>query len=185
VRACREFLVQGHLLVRALMLSVADRAGDDVARRIGTAQWIGAGAIAARRLRHAMRLDGDGVDAIAALVRLHPAFVPVYAAIDVGVADQSRGRLAVGDCEALREGDAYGWLALLGGAAHPALDAMVQAVNPRARCLPATPRNGERLAWDVVVDAALEPAPLPREAAMVAAANTAAFVFRADGSGRR
>jgi hypothetical protein len=55
---------------------------------------------------------------------------------------------------------------------------MVQAVNPRARCAPATPRGPERFAWDVIVDRAAEPAALPREAQMVAAANTASFAFR-------
>jgi hypothetical protein len=178
VRACREFLVQCHLLVRALMLSVAERAGDDAARRIGSAQWIGAGAVGARRLQRALGIAGDGVDSVATLLALHPAFVPGYTGMTVAATTAERGRLALEDCEALHEGDAYGWTPLLADAPHPALDAMVQAVNPRARCVPTTPRGQERLAWDVVVDAAAEPAPLPREAAMVAAANTATFVFR-------
>ena len=55
---------------------------------------------------------------------------------------------------------------------------MVQAVNPRARCVPATPTGRERLAWDVVVDAAAAPAEPPPEVAMVAATNTARFTFR-------
>jgi hypothetical protein len=44
--------------------------------------------------------------------------------------------------------------------------------------VPATPTGRERLAWDVVVDAAAEPAEPPAEVAMVAATNTAAFSFR-------
>lgn len=179
VRACREFLVQNHLLVRALMISVADRAGDDVARTIGASQWIGAGAICAQRLRRAMRIDGDGIDAIVRLIQVHPAFVPVYAPVDVAAGSGDRGRLSVADCEGLHEGDAYGWYALLADGAQPALDAMVQAVNPRARCVAATPKGPERFAWDVVVDRAAEPATPPREVQMVAAANTATFAFRA------
>jgi hypothetical protein len=175
---CREFLVQNHLLVRALMLSVAQRAGDEVAAQIATAQWVGAGAVAAGRLRRAMAIDGDGIEAIAAMLRLHPAFVPGYATVRVDSATDGRARLSVEDGDAFREGDPYSWYALLGSAPHPALDAMVQAVNPRARCVPAAPAGGERLAWDVIVDAASPPAPPPPEAAMVAASTTAAFAFR-------
>src|SRR5262249_36833814 len=162
---CREFLVQNHLLVRALMLSVAQRADDQVARRIATAQWVGAGAVAAGRLRRALGV-GDDVGGIAAVLRVHPAFLAPYLRFGVETPSSERARLAIADCEALREGDPYSWYSLLGETPHPALDAMVQAVNPRARCAPATPKAGERLAWDVVVDAAAEPAPMPREAAM-------------------
>lgn len=172
VRLCREFLVEDHLLVRALMIAVAERAGDAMARRIALAQWIGAGAVAATRLR---RLLGAGDDAagIAAVLALHPAFVPGYSGVDV------RGdRIRLEDGPALAEGDAWSWPALLAEGAHPALDAMVQAVNPRARCVPATPIGAERLAWTIVADAgdAAEP---PPEAAMVAATTTAGFAFGA------
>src|SRR5262245_25913899 len=126
-RVCREFLVQNHLLIRALMLSVADRAGDPVAREIATKQWIGAGAVAAGRLRAALGIDGDGIAAILAVLRLHPAFLPGYAGIDVAQADPHRGRLWLEECEALRECDGHGWTALLAEGPHAALDAMVQA----------------------------------------------------------
>jgi hypothetical protein len=181
LRVCREFLVQNHLLVRALMLAVAARAGDGMARRIASAQWIGAGAVAAARLRRALRLDDDGVDAILAVLRLHPAFVPTYACIGLARTDAGRGRLWIEECDALREGDPYSWYALLDDGPQPALDAMVQAVNPRARCLPTAPAGGERLAWEVVLDPAAAPAPTPPEAAMVAASTTAAFTFSAAG----
>jgi hypothetical protein len=175
-RVCQEFLVQNHLLVRALMLSVADRAGDDTARRIASAQWVGAGAVTAARLRRTLGIAGDGIEAIAAMLRVHPAFVPGYATVGVGPASDDRGRLWLEDGDAFHEGDAYGWHALLAGDAHPALDAMVQAVNPGARCLPVRPAGRERLAWDVVIDARTAVSP-PPEVAMVAGANTAAFVF--------
>jgi hypothetical protein len=178
-RVCREFLVQNHLLVRALMLAVADRAGDELAQRIASQQWIGAGAVATGRLRRALAIDGDDIDAILAVLALHPAFVPEYCRVGLARAGDGRGRLWLEDCDALREGDGYSWYALLGDAPHPALDAMVQAVNPRARCLPATPTRGERLAWEVVVDPSAEPAEIPPEASMVANSTTAAFTFRA------
>jgi hypothetical protein len=177
VAVLREFLVQNHLLVRALMMSVADRAGDDVAARIGSAQWTGAGAVAAGRLARALGVDGRGIEGILAVLALHPAFVPGYAPIDVAATGDGRGRLELLDAPALHEGDAYGWHGLLSDAPHPALDAMVRAIDPRARCVPTAPRAGGRLAWDVVVDAAAEPAEPPVEVGMVAGTNTARFVF--------
>ena len=110
--------------------------------------------MAAGRLRRALGIAGDGSEAIAAVLRVHPAFVPGYARVGVDrrLADD-RVRLWLEDCDAFHEGDAYSWYALLGDAPHPALDAMVQAVNPRARCVPAPPSGRERLAWDIVIDA--------------------------------
>jgi hypothetical protein len=178
VRACREFLVQDHLLIRALMIAVAQRAGDAMAQEIATAQWIGAGTVAAGRIRRALRIDGDGIAAIAAVLRVHPAFLPTYAPIDV-TTNGDRARLAISDCDALREGDVYNWCSLLTDRPHPALDAMAHAVNPRAHCVPVAPGGTERLAWEIFIDPAAVPAEPPMEVAMVANTNTARFAFRA------
>ncbi|MEO8605962.1 MAG: hypothetical protein ABI629_25555, partial [bacterium] len=172
-RVCREFLVQNHLLIRALMMAVAERADDAAAQRIAALQWSGAGAVAAGRIRRALAIAGDGVEAIAAVLAVLAAFVPGYAPLHIDGA-----RLSIADCDALREGDPYTWLALLSDAAHPALDAMVQAINPSARCVPVSVRGGERLAWEIRLDAT--PADeTPMEIAMVANTNTARFAFNA------
>jgi hypothetical protein len=168
---CRELSIQNHLLIRALMLAVAERSDEATARAIGMAQWIGAGAVASRRL-HA--LLGDGVEAV---LRLHPAFVPGYTDVRVARVASDRVRLVVHDCEALREGDAFSWLAMLDADPHPALDAMVQAIDPRARCVAVAPTDGARFAWDVVTEADAAPAPERPEVAMVAATGTARFRF--------
>lgn len=183
VIVCRELLVQSHLLVRALMTAVAQRAGDAVARSIGLKQWTGAGAIAARRLRAALGIAGDDARAIADVLRLHPSFVPGYAPVAIDVLGPDRLRLRLDDGEALREADPYHWYALLDAEPHPALEAMAQAVNPRARCRAITPPTGSRHAWEIVIDPAAS-APEERPAvAIVAAANTARFVFRPGRSG--
>lgn len=173
-RACREFLVQNHLLVRALMLAIAERAGDEAAARIATLQWSGAGAVAAARLRRALGIAGDDVAAVAAVFALHPAFVPGYSGMQV----TPGGRLSLIECEALREGDAYSYAALLSDAPHAGLDAIARAVHPAARCQPVAPRPGERLAWQVVLDPATPPAETPMEVAIVQNTTTARFVFR-------
>lgn len=173
LRVCRELLVQNHLLVRSLMIAVAERAGDDAARRIAVAQWTGAGAVASRRLQRALGIAGDDAAAIAAVLAVHPAFLPGY--LHAGL---DGARLWIGDGAALQEGDPYSWYALLDGPAQPALDAMVQAVNPRARLAPAAPCGGERFAWEIAIDPAAAVAETPMEIAMVANTTTAAFTFR-------
>jgi hypothetical protein len=175
VTVCRELLVQNHLLVRALMMSVGDRGGDALAREIGMAQWIGSGAVASRRLRAALGIAGDGVEAVLKVLQYHPAFLPGYVDVRLERSARDRGRLSIGDCDALREGDGFSWFALLDASPHPALDAMVRAIDDRARCVPAAPASGARFAWDVVVDGAA--APERPEVAMVAATGTAAFRF--------
>jgi hypothetical protein len=178
VALAREFLVQDHLLIHALMLAVAARSDAETARRIATAQWIGAGAVAAARMHRTLGLRDDGPEAIAKVLQLHPAFLPGYTRTRLAV-ESDRVRVAIEDCPALHERAGFSWLALLGPTAHPALDAMARAVNPHARCEPATPAAGAVLAWEIVVDAAAAPAAPPPEVAMVAATSTARFVVRA------
>lgn len=173
LRVCREFLVQNHLLVRALMIAIAERADDSAAQRIATAQWIGAGAVASTRLRRALGIAGDDAAAIAAVLAVHPAFLPGY--LHAGL---DGGRLWIADGDALREGDPYSWYALLDGGPHPGLDAMVQAVNPRARLAPVAPRAHERFAWEIAIDDAAAVTEPPIEVAMVANTTTASFTFR-------
>ena len=181
VEVCRELLVQNHLLVRALMMAVAERADEQAACAVGMAQWVGSGAVAARRLRSALGMADDGIDAVLKVLQLHPAWLPGYVDVRVQRVAGDRGRLVVGECTALDEGDACSWFALLDVVPHPALDAMVAAVDPRARCVATTPPPGARFAWDVVVDASAEPAAERPEIGMVAATGTARFVFRHPG----
>src|SRR5262249_12692874 len=104
VRVCFEFLVQNHLLIRALMLSAADRAGIETRHAVALAQGIGAGHGGAPRLRRALRFTGDGLDAIAAVLRLHPAFVPGYFPLVVEPVGRDRLRLRFPDAPAFDEG---------------------------------------------------------------------------------
>jgi len=179
VRVCRELLIQNHLLIRALMMTVAERASDDVARQIGRAQWIGAGAVAAGRLHHVLKTGTDDVGAILKMLQFHPTFLPGYTSVGFEVCATDRGHFWIDDCEALHEGDSYSWFALLDEAPPPALDAMVQTINPQARCVAVTPNGSARFAWDVIIDASAPPAPESPEAAFVRSSGTARFAFKA------
>ena len=174
----QEAAVQSHLLARALGLSARQRLGDRVAADLSARQWTGIAALTAERLHAALRIPNDGIEAIAKVFQLHPAFHPrSYVDLGVDIVGPERLRLEVRDCPALEEDEALGWLAGLGADAHPALDAIAGAVNPRARCERAAEAGGARFAWDVWIDRAAEPRPEPRELGLARLSRGASFVF--------
>jgi hypothetical protein len=174
----QEFALQSHLLARAFMLGVAQRTDDAAASELGASQWTGIAALTAERLCSLLRIDGDDIEAIAKLFQVHPCFFPrTYLDFRVEITGPQRARIAIRDCPALAEGDAYSWFAGLGSASHPALDAIANFVNPRARCTPAADPNGARLAWDVVIDPAVDPRRPPQELALAKISRGASFRF--------
>jgi hypothetical protein len=178
VAVCKEFAVQDHLLVRSLVTRLTEQEGEDAALEVAQGHWNGAGFAMSRRLQKTMAISGDGAEAILKVLQLHPAFQPAeYIRLGFELASDSRGRFWISECDALSEEDNLSWLALLGDSPNPALDAMVQAVNPRARCIPVKPSGLERLAWEVVVDAAAEPAAEPKEVKFVRRSGVWDFVF--------
>jgi hypothetical protein len=81
------------------------------------------------------------------------------------------------ECEAFAAGEPDAWLALLDDAERPGFDAVVAAVNPRARCLPIdtgsvhAPGRKIRLAWRVEIDPRAEPRQEARMASAVRVSN--------------
>jgi len=147
-----EFAVQSHLLARSFLLCVGQRFGDAQVREIATEQFTGSAGLAAERLRRALRIEGDGPEAMAKVFQTHPCFHP-RDYVDLRVALEDGGvRVAFGACPAFEEGDPYSWLAHLDEAPHPALDALARGVNPRARSVPTPARDGERLAFRIEID---------------------------------
>jgi hypothetical protein len=145
-RALDEVCLQGHLLAHSFMLVLARRWGDAVAREVGTLQFAGVAGAVAARLARAFGSDLAGV------LELHPAFRPsayVERTIDV---DGDVVRIAITSCPALEEQEDLSWIALLRDSDAP-LEALVQAVDPRAR----VHRAGE-LRWDITVDPSGPPA---------------------------
>jgi hypothetical protein len=172
----QEAAVQTHLLVRAYLLCIAKRHGDEQAVALGRKQWTGSAALGAHRLRKALAIEGDGVDAIAKVFQLHPHFHPrSYVDFRVELTGERSARIAIRDCPALHEGDAYSWFAGLGAAPHPALDAIAGAINPHARCHPVESPADAALAWDVVIDPASEPQEVPGELRLARVSRGAEF----------
>ena len=178
VRIAQEFCLQGHLLVRSFMTAIAERWGDAVAREIATQQFIGSAGVAAERVAAAMQISGGDLDAVAKLLQVHPAFYP-RAYVDFHVERNGNAvRCSLGDSEAFAEGDLYSWFVLLAesGEPHPALDAIVHTVNPRARCRRAS-IPGARVGWSVEIDPTAEPAGEPPAVTLAKMSKGATFRF--------
>ena len=162
VVVCQEVAVQAHLHSRSFLLNMDQRHGEDGARDLGRRAWIGAAGVAAHRLKRALEL-GDDIASIATLFQLHPHFHPrTYVDLSVEVLDETRARIAIGDCPALEEADAHSWFGSLSTASHPALDTIAATLNPHARSQPAEAGDA-RLAWDIVIDPAQPPLEEPPE----------------------
>ena len=178
VTVAQEVALQSHLLARSFMLAVSQRLGDALASELGAAQWTGIAALTALRIREPLGIEGDDIEAVAKVFQLHPCFHPRgYLDFRVEVTGPDRARIAIGDCPALAEADAYTWFAGLGAAPHRALDAIAASVNPRARCYPDSKTRDARLAWEVVIDPGAEPQEEPPELALARISRGAAFRF--------
>jgi hypothetical protein len=178
IELLQEFAVQSHLLARAFLLCAEQRVGPTVSSELGVAQWTGIAALTAERLHAALGIVGDDIESIAKIFQLHPCFHPrSYIDLSVERTGPERARLSVGECPAFEEGDPHSWFAGLSEEVHPALDAIAGAINPHARCHPVNDPTGSRLAWDVVIDRASDPQPVPQELKLAKISRGAAFQF--------
>lgn len=176
--ANQEFAVQSHLLARAFLLCAGKRFGDECVARLARKQWTGIAGLTAERLQRAMKIDGDGIESVAKIFQIHPAFHPrTYVDFRVEVTGATTARIEIAPCPALAEGDPYSWFAHLADQPPPALDAIARVANPRARCLPAAV-GGAGLAWTVQIDASAVPQPEPPEVQLAKISTGAAIVFQ-------
>ncbi len=166
-----EVALQGHLLSLSFLDAVGRRWGPDVARDVGVKQLTGIAGVTAGRLARALGVAG-GLDGVAAVLAVHPAFRPrAYVDLRVSVAGD-RVAVALEDCEALHEELAPSWPMLLAGGGPGPLAAIVQAVDPTGR----VEATGER-SWEVVVDPATPPADEPSEVTLTKFSTGADFQF--------
>jgi len=181
VVALQEFAVQSHLLLRGFLLSVTQHLGADVASAAMPRLVAGWSGLTAQRLRAALELPAT-IDGLATMLALHPLLAPkAYLGTEVNSAD-GVVRLSFTDCPAAEEGDALTWFSGLGGGVDAALDAMVAAFHPQARCEPVATGGRERFAYEVTIDAAASPRTESGELAVAKISTGAGFGFR---DGRR
>ena len=163
VSQCKEFALDVHLLVRASHLSIRARWGDQARAEIAREHWAGAAPIYVERIRRALAMKGDDVAACLKMLQLDPAFPHDYAATGCDLVDARIGRFWIEECDALADEEPRGWLAMLDDAEAPGFDAVIAAVNPRARARPIDPatlnpaRGKPARAWEIVIDDEAEP----------------------------
>ncbi len=163
VALAQEFAVQALLLMHSYGVSQASHFGEDKAQELLRRTWVGHGMAAVHRLQAPLGIEGDDVEAIAKVFQLHPSFQPrTYVDLRVALTEAGRVRLELHDCPALHEETTLTWFAQLGATPHPALVAIAQAVNPRAR-VHAADAGAAQYAWEIGVDPSCEPAPEPQE----------------------
>lgn len=145
---CRELAVQVHLLVGSLGLAAQQRFGEAAAADIARFQLTGAGWVTSERLARSLGVQGDGIDAIVEVLRLHPAFAPQeYFNVEVRN-DASGACLVMHESPATRETRPLGWYPLYSEDDPSALEAVVQGVNPRARLRPTGDPSAR---WEIVL----------------------------------
>ncbi len=161
VVVCKELALQCHLLIRGMMVAVAEQYSVEAASTIGEFQMIGSGWVMSNRLCRWLDCNDGGIDAVIKVLAIHPAFQPCeYQQINIEKIDERRATLELLDGPALQEGDAASWFGLLQEGHTAGLDALVQGVDPRARCVRS---DDSKLVWEIVIDPSAEPAeePLP------------------------
>jgi hypothetical protein len=171
VAALREFSLQTHLLASAADLHLSQRHPRAKVREVLAHQWQGAAWVTAERIAAELGLGG-GLEAVAQVLALHPALPPGLA-VALEPAGERRLRLVLAGPPALLDPEAPGWLGLLASGETRALEAIAQAVEPRARI-----RSAGSHAFEFDLDPARAPAEVPRSVALTRLSTVAAWRFR-------
>ena len=127
-------------------------------KEIGRLQWISSASVYVERIRRALSIQGNDMGAILKTLQVDPAFPHDYVQFGCELVDEKRGYFWINECAMLSDDEPRAWLSLLSHKDSPGFDAVVTAMNPKARCLPKDPTGlaspGARpvYAWEIVID---------------------------------
>ena len=155
-RQAKEYALDNHLLMRAAYWTIDQQWGSDVLADAAPQHRAALAPGLVHRLRVAMGIGGDDIDAVARILQLDPVHVPEYTAFRIEV-DDDEILVSLGDCAALHDDPRSPLGALTATPETPGFEHMAQAVNPRARVAPDSPPAGAVAAWRVWIDPAAEP----------------------------
>lgn len=168
----REIALQGHLLSLSFTDSIQGRIDEDKARDIAVHRFTGIAGVAAQRLKRALGLGSD-LASLVTVLELHPAFHP-REYIDVRVTQDLE--ISLHQCVGIGDRPGLSWAELLASGETGPLDAIVQTIEPRARCIPRE-RKGALQAWGIEISA--DQAPEKPEVSVTKVSTGADFQFQA------
>jgi hypothetical protein len=163
-RIADEVCLQGHLLSRAYLLQVAERASGTEAAEMGAKQLTGIAGVTAKRLGALLGVGPD-LPGIAAVLAVHPMFLP-RAYVDLRLAAMGGGAtltVSLGSSPATSEDDGLTWPAILAAGNDGGLVAAVQCIAPLARVEPVAREDDAVATWRIWIDPEGEPARQPDE----------------------
>ncbi|MBB5913428.1 hypothetical protein BJY24_002295 [Nocardia transvalensis] len=165
-----ELLLCGHLIDRSGMAHSIAAFGRDGMAEVAIEEWQLASPIYTRRMRAALRIPGDGVEAIFKGLQLDIGAPPQFMDFRFRVDDYNNGEFWLDHCGALADVEPMGEdfvVAMCHTIEDPTFDATALATNPLAQVRPIhrPPRRpADRVpvcAWTVKIDPAHEPPPVP------------------------
>ncbi len=177
VAIVQELAVQNNLLARAMAMVVDATYGADAASDVGEFQMVGSAHVVAQRLARLLGYRDGGIEAVASVLAIHPAFQPLtYSQLDIETLDECTLLMSLGDGPARSEPDAYGWIKLLDEGRDAGLQSLVQGIDPSARCERDTRKDA---CWRITVGKAGDINAEPEFAVQIAASAIAAnFSFK-------
>lgn len=179
VRQVKEFLLDIHLLMRSGYAYIDEHYGSDVLDDLAVQDRAAMMPITVQRLREALNIRGDGIDAIAKLLQVHPLIPDDYVRSGVAVDDDSSGRFWVSVCEGLDDDVTRSPLSWLKEPDAPTFDSLVWTVNPHAVVEPIDPseipESEAAVAWRFRIDPDASPPELPWTASMIGIDGMATF----------
>lgn len=152
VAVLEEICVQSHLLVMAMVAAVEKRSSTETAVEVARKQFIGSAGLTAERMAEALGL-GDGVDDLAQVLALHPAFLPrsyVDVRLDLHGGSPDSLTISVHPSAALDEVGRDNWISILADGHDGALQSIAFAINPEFEFVVAEPADGAVASWALV-----------------------------------
>jgi hypothetical protein len=172
VAALREFSLQAHLLASSASLYLSKQHEAGLVREVLANQWAGANWLTAERIAAELGIAGGGIEAVAQVLALHPA-LPAGLSAAIEPAGAHGVRLALSGPRELLDANAPGWLGLLAAGEPRPIEAIAQAVDPRARV-----SAGPGHSYAIEVDSKAEPAAQPQSATLTKLSTVAGWYFR-------
>jgi hypothetical protein len=179
-----EFALQGHLLSRAYLLALAERATPDDTRALGIKQAVGIAGLTSKRLARALGA-GDDLAGIASVLSVHPLFLPrAYVAVEF-VATEDGIVLTLPPSPSRADGDGLTWPALLADDGDMILASLVTCVSPGASVERLPGDDDGTVRWSISVDPDAPTVQQPGEVTLAEFSTGADFTFRRGSTSRR